>query len=464
MEAKMKRYKFLLVVLILSLIAVVPASAQLGESDFSTFTIMNVSDVDAQVEVMFVDEAGATYTPSPLATSAGDKPNPFTMAAGEVVQVAVFNIDTLPDGPLSVVISSSAPVVAQAGVASTGAVRFSGSYAAFSTGSTTVYIPSIAYNYFDPPWYSMVSVQNIGGAATDILMTITCSNGTTGTLLAEDVPVYASHTWALKLAGDTPTGFTTSTECEGSAVITAAEPIIAVNNQNRPTTGATNSFEGSADGFPTLYAANLSNNYAGWLSALTIQKLDAGDTLVTVDYGGPWANSTCNLTDAVPSCKLIMPVEHGSTYGRYGAKIYSDDGTRLLALAGSTKNGILSNGVNAFATGATEVAAPNVTKYFYGFISAVTCVNVSTIPTTINVLYEGYATDAYDTGSIAEGESVQIVVRDESFLPDGFQGGATLTANTAGALIACQVGNTKVQLLDTDPPGDWTVAFPGAGK
>jgi len=247
-------------------------------------------------------------------------------------------------------------------------------------------------------------------------------------------------------------------------VIEADEPIIAVNNQNRPTTGATNSFEGAADGFPTLYAANLSNNYAGWLSALTIQKLDAGDTLVTVDYGGPWANSTCNLTDAVPSCKLIMPVEHGGVYGRYGAKIYSDDGTRLLALVGSTKNGILSNGVNAFPGGSSVVAAPNVTKYFYGFISAVTCVNVSSIDTSINVLYEGYSGYAYDTATIGEGESVQIVVRDEPFLPDGFQGGATLTANTTGALIACQVGNTKVQLLDTDPPGDWTVAFPGAGK
>jgi hypothetical protein len=273
------------------------------------------------------------------------------------------------------------------------------------------------------------------------------------------------------LKNTTPTGLITSDVCEGSAVIdaistdTAFQPeIIAVNNNNQPGTGATNTFEGSAAGATTLYVANLHNGYSGWNSALTIRKLNPGNTTVTVNYGGPWPNSTCNLTDAIPSCKLYMPTVHGSSTGRYGAKITSTNGNPILAVVGST-NGSLSNGVIGFTSGSTSVFAPNVQKYFYGYITAVTCVNVSTEPTKLRISYEGYAPNSYPTpATLNEGDSHQFLVFMEPFLPNGYQGGATVTVENSAARIACQVGNTRAVVPSNLPGGDWTVAYAAFGQ
>ena len=115
---------------------------------------------------------------------------------------------------------------------------------------------------------------------------------------------------------------TLSTVCNGSASITTAggQPIVAVNNQNKPDTGATNTFEGAAAGADTIYIPSLSYDYSGWNSALTILKLGAGDTDVTVSYDDDDPDDTFTLTDAAPSKKLYMPIYHGQT-GRFGAVI-----------------------------------------------------------------------------------------------------------------------------------------------
>jgi hypothetical protein len=449
----MKPLKFMTVLLMLGLVFVLasPASAQLGDTDVSTFTIQNVSGGQAEVVVTFVGEDGTTYEPVNLGSGIT---NPFNLQDGEAKQINPANISTadLPSGRYSVVISSNAAVVAQAGVAGAGSLRLSGAYTGFSSGATTTYLPAAAFNFYG--WYSMISVQNVGTGVADVTVTITCSDGKVGTLTQLDIPVNASKTWALK--NETPTGFTAATACDGSAAITSDQPIVAVNNQNNPTTGATNTFEASSTGSKKLYVTSLSNSYYGWSSALTIRKISAGDTTVTVDYGGTaWANSTCNLTDAIPSCKLFMWVAHTDS-GRYGAVITSNNNADLLAVVGTT-NASNSNNVRAIGGGSQVVAIPNVAKHFYGFVSAITCQNVSATPTTINISYAGYAANAYNHATtLNEGDSVQVFVPNEAFLPTGFQGGATITANAAGAEISCMAGNTNI----VPPyPGDWNVAY-----
>jgi hypothetical protein len=454
----MKRFKLfaLFVALMVLAVAVVPASAQLGTTDVSSFTVQNVSDGDASVNVSFYAEDGTVRTPSNLG---GGLTNPFTLAPDASQQIFVPNIpaDQLPSGRYAVVISADAQVVAQAGVAGTGSIRFSGSYIGFSGGNNTVYVPSIAYNFAG--WYSMISVQNVGTGAADITVTLNCVNdGSTGTLTKTDVPAMSSVTWALKT--DTPTGFTASSVCDGSAVVTSDQPVVAVNNQNKPANGATNSFEAAASGDSTLYVPSLSNNYSGWNSALTIQKLGSGNTTVTVKYDDGDPDDTCNLTDAAPSCKLFMPNFHTKD-GRFGATITST-GADLLAVAGSTRAAQgWSGATSAVGGGSANVAIPNVSKDYYGWRSAVNCQNVGSVATTLNVVYSGHAANAYDTASLDPEKSAQILVFQEAFLTAPWQGGATITANAAGAEIACTVGNSNA---NGAYPGDWTSQYNAYNK
>jgi hypothetical protein len=280
-----------------------------------------------------------------------------------------------------------------------------------------------------------------------------------------DLPAYASTTWALKDV--VPTGFTASTECEGSAVVTSGganpQPIVAVNNQNKPATGATNTFESAAVGAETLYVPQLSNNYYGWNSALTIRKLGSGATTVTIAYDDG-ESDTCALTDAAPTCKLFMPNEH-TAEGRFSATITSSPSVALLATAGSTKPADgWSGGTSAALAGSSEVAIPNVSKAYFGWKSAINCQNVGSASTALNVSYSGYESSAYNTASLATGESVQIQVFNETFLPDtGWQGGATVSAVAAGGEVVCTVGNSNpVKALELQ--GDWTSQYNAYNK
>ena len=460
----MKTFKLaILLALVLVLVTILPVSAQLGDTDISTFTIQNISDTTATVSVTFVGTDGTEYQPADLG---GGTTNPFSLAPAAAKQIVVSQISStdLPSGSYSVVISSDVQVVAQAGLAGTGSIRFTGAYTGFSAGATTLYIPTIAYNSFG--WYSLISVQNLGDGPADVTVTLFCTTGTaagsTATLTQLDIPANASKTWALKSV--VPTGLTASDTCDGSATVTSDQPVVAVNNQNRPDLGSTNSFEGAVDGSDTVYVGGLSKNYFGWISALTIQALGTSiDTNVTIDYGGTeWTNDTCHLTDAAPSCKLIIP-NAVETDGRYAATITSDDGTKLLAVVGSTNNGTpprsLSNAVNGAGGGNNTVAIPNVAKNYFDFKTAITCQNVGGVATAVNFSYSGYEANAYNSAVLNPGESLQVVLTSESFLPDGYNGGATLTAVAAGGSIYCFAGNTKTSNL----AGDWTSAFNGFG-
>jgi len=354
------------------------------------------------------------------------------------------------------IISSNVQVAAVSGVSGTGTRRFTGTYSGFSSGSTNVYLASTAFNFSG--WYSMITVQNLGNAPADVTLTITCSTGTVGSLQRLDIPTMASHTFVLKTT--TPSGFSGSTVCNGSARITSDQPIVAVDSMNKPAVGNTNAFEGAPTGFNKLYAPSLTNSFSQWNSSLTIRKLASGNTTVTIDYSDAEPNDTCNLTDAVPSCQLYMPTVHPTT-GLFGAIITTSPSMELQAVVGSTKVTVSSAFV-AVGSGTSISKIPEVTKYYFNWVSSITCQNVSATPTTLNFAYQGYAPYNHPT-TLNEGNTVQVFVPNEGFLPNGFVGGVTVTANAAGANISCVVGhNNPANLLIT--PGDWASSYNAFNK
>ena len=103
----MKKFS-LLIVLAMLIVAVVPASAQLGDTDISSFTVQNVDTETATVTIHFYAEDGTVITPSVLNSS---QPNPFDLLPGESWEVYLPAIDDtqLADGRYSVVIEFLSP-------------------------------------------------------------------------------------------------------------------------------------------------------------------------------------------------------------------------------------------------------------------------------------------------------------------------------------------------------------------
>jgi hypothetical protein len=454
----MKTFKKLSILIVLAMlfVAVVPASAQLGATDISSFTVQNVDTETATVTIHFYAEDGSVITPSVLNQS---HPNPFDLLPGESWEVYLPAIpdDQLADGRYSVVIESSARVVTIANLIGQGDIYFNGSYSGFDGGADTFFLPAVVYNFYG--WYSLISVQNVGTDVADVTVTITCNDGTVGTLTATDVPVNTAHHFDLETT--VPVGFEANPSCNGSAAVTANQPVVAVDNQSAPAGGNTQSYSGVASGDPTVYVPALYNAYYGWNGSVNIRKLGAGATTVTVTYSDGDTASTCDLTDAAPSCLLYMPAVHPSL-GYFGATITNSAGLELVVVVNAA-NGSQAQTYNGVGGGSTAVGIPSTMKAYYGWNTSFTCQNVGTVATSLHVAYDGYAANEYDTDVFNPGESWERYTPNETFLPDNHVGGATVTANAAGAEITCIVNFNNVTQMGSTV-GDWSMSYNAFAK
>jgi hypothetical protein len=454
----MKTFKILSIIIVLAMlfVAVVPASAQLGATDISSFTVQNVDTETATVTIHFYAEDGTVITPSVLN---GSQPNPFDLEPGESWEVYLPAIpdDQLPDGRYSVVIESSARVVTIANLIGQGDIYFNGSYSGFDGGADTFYLPAVVFNFYG--WYSLISVQNVGTDVADVTVTITCNDGTVGTLEELDIPVNTAFHFDLEET--IPTGFDAATSCNGSAEITADQPVVAVDNQSASAGGNTQSYSGVAAGDPTVFVPALYNSYYGWNGSVNIRKLGAGDTTVTVTYSDGDDDSTCDLTDAAPSCLLYMPSVHPTT-GYFGATVTNSANQDLVVVVNAA-NGSQAQTYNGVGGGSAAVGIPSTMKAYYGWNTSFTCQNVGSVETDLHIAYDGFASDEYDTAVLGLGEALEIFQPNETFLPDNHVGGATVTANEAGAEITCIVNFNNVTQMGATV-GDWSMSYNAFAK
>lgn len=133
--------KKLAILIILAMMLTVPAYAQLGDTDNSSFTIQNLGTAVATVTVTFYSEAGVASTPNPILTGVS---NPFTLASGAKQEIHMPSVLNLADGRYSVVIESTEPIGVIAnliGRTGGGAPFYNSSYSGFDMGATTIYFP-----------------------------------------------------------------------------------------------------------------------------------------------------------------------------------------------------------------------------------------------------------------------------------------------------------------------------------
>jgi len=287
-----------LVIALLALLVVVPVvGAQGGGVWDASFTVVNLGTASATVTVDFYDETGTHPTVTQLGTSGGMITNPFTLAAGSSQEILVFLTTQLPTGHrYSVVVSADQPVAAIANLTnSIGGTQpyFNGSYSGASDeGQTSMYMPAIVWNYYG--WYSHLSVQNLTNAAMNITVSIyqEQSNTVCYTYGPTSVPAFS----ALYL----DTGTVDLSACDvnpagdgynGSAQVTAAGPVAAVDNQTMDSSGATQTYNGFVGGALTIYAPALYDEYYFWDSSINVQNVGTAATTVNVTYSDGATNS-----------------------------------------------------------------------------------------------------------------------------------------------------------------------------
>lgn len=177
---------------------------------FSTaLTIQNMGSSPTQVQVTYSNGVNKTIT------VAGNSPYLlYTPNEGLAAGIYSAKAQSLDGGTIVALVNESA-----------GNNR-AGSYTGFKAGSLTANAPIILKGYFN--YSTSITCQNVGGAPANI--TFAYSNGATQTIAG--VPVNGSALAYQPNLGSLPNNF------NGSAVITSAQPIVCVVNENQVTNTA----------------------------------------------------------------------------------------------------------------------------------------------------------------------------------------------------------------------------------
>jgi len=452
----MKSLKVFALVVLMLVVAVPMASAQITWN--SSFTVVNLGTSDATVTVTFYcpsDNPGCmpggadSLTPDPLVPGATPLPNPFTLAAGaNTIVVMAYVNSTLPDGAFSVVISANQPIVAIANLAGDEAgVGYNGSYSGMEdAGQTEMYLPSVSKEYYD--WNSHLSIQNLTNA--DMLITVDFFEGTTAAIhtASETVPAYAA--WNLDVQADTPI----HTFYNGSAVVSAAGPVAVVNNdynQNVAVQGANQVYNGKAAGSQDLYCPGLYDLFIGtWISSLNVQNI--GTTTATVDY--TYSDGMTEQAQIGPNAALLLVYNTGAHAGTFSVHVH---GTENLVAVANANSGAAAQTYECFTAGALEIQTPLTMKKFVGaFDTGVQIQNIGTTTATVTIDYQG--TNPGEPYNVSVGPNATFIFatafEPDTMLPPGYSGSASITSDQPVVGIV----NQNYGLLPA-LAGDWALSF-----
>ncbi|GEM_PF-716284 len=476
----MKGIKALVLALLVALVAVPLVAAQGGGVWDSSFTVINLGDTTATVEVTFYDEDGNAYTPSDLGLGT---PNPFPLPTGESKEILVFLIPEaqLPSGhAYSVVISADQPVAAIANLTNTvysppQSPSYSGSYSGFEdVGQTAVFMPAIVQNYYG--WNSHVSMQNLTGGDLDITIEF-FTEGTNTVCHTEGpttVPAYSS--WHLDVSGLDLGGCDTNLDgYNGSAKVSAAGPVAAVDNQTADAYGMTATYRGFTPDQATnkYFVPALYYLYYNWFSSINIQNVGTVATEVTVDYSDSAADGTCDL-DPGESCLLIQLLEPGHD-PKFSAVIEAANPAAQLVVVAQAGTTVESNLKQAFAyegfpVGGTTFGLPLTMDMYYGWFTSFTVQNVGDADVHIDYIYApdpsvGFPGASCSAGPIAPGANLEIVqIADPCVdLPAGYHGGVTVSVVEPEGEIIVIVSQNNVEQM-TARPGDWSMSYDGIAQ
>jgi len=472
--------KKLSILILLALVVAVPAYAQLGDTDNSSFVIQNLGAADATVTVTFYDEAGADATPNPLLPGADgtcgtgdDVANPFVLAAAAKQDVVMANVCTLPDGRYSVVIESTEPLAVVANLIGNegGTTFYNGSYSGFDAGAATIYYPSTQYEFYN--WNSLISVQNTTGSAITADLYIYTELGTEAAHVQESIPGFASYHWDLETVG---AGMGLTAGLNGSAKVICSGACVGTDNQTADG-GFTQSYNAFLGGDTTLYAPSLYYGYYTWNGSLKVQNIGAGATNIDVLYtleGGGTCDPPAENIAAGQALYHYLPAEWGNwgcasaTDKIIGAIITSDSENVVgVVNAANPNKQAQTYGTFAVVDGAAAVGLPVIMNAYYGWNTAFVCQNLDdTASATVTYSYGGVGcpADPVYAGcsfSLAAGEAKSVYQPADL---DATTGLYAVTVTATGANVACIANETQAANQQAGNKGDWSMSYNGFGQ
>jgi len=467
--------KKLAILIILAMMLTVPAYAQLGDTDNSSFTIQNLGTAVATVTVTFYSEAGVASTPNPILTGVS---NPFTLASGAKQEIHMPSVLNLADGRYSVVIESTEPIGVIAnliGRTGGGAPFYNGSYSGFDMGATTIYFPSTQFGYYN--WNSLMSVQNTTASPINVDVFIYNEFGAqVATKNYTNVPAFSSVHLDLETQG---AGMGLAAGLNGSAKVVCSGACVGTDNQTAAG-GFTQSYNAFLSGGDTLFAPALYNNYYTWNASLKVQNIGTGPTSVDVIYyvaGGAVCDPPAETVAANQALYHYLP-------GRWAGWGCASAADKVIAAkitssaedivgvvnAANPKKQAQTYGTAAQTDGANTVGLPVIMNNYYGWNTSFTCQNVANSG-------DAAVTFTYSPGGCPGGGCSYTLTpgaAKEIYQPGATSGlgGATglfaVTVTSTGAPIACISNETNPANTNSTLPsykeGDWSMAYNGFGQ
>ncbi len=417
---------------LLGLVLLFPSPAQAQTISWgSSLTIVNTSATQsATVTVSFYAEDGTVYVPDPLVPSEGLS-NPFTLpAGGSQIIVMEFTAASLPNGRYSVIVQAGERVKVLVNlVGEEGTVRYNGSYS--GQGDRFVnqqYLPSVNKNFYG--WNSHLAIQNLNSAMANIQVDFYAGSSSPIHTVIQSVPAYASWNLDVSAIDALPDGY------NGSAIVSAAVPFAAVDNQfnSGAIAGATQTYGSIPQGTNFLYCPGLYDRFYGWFSSLSIQNVGTASATVTIEYSDGFSE-----TNSInPNAAWLVVYGAGSHDPFFSARVSSNQPVVAIANANAGTRSQTYECLNWYAT---TVNVPLVMKEFVGkFNTAVQIQNVDTADGNFTITYEGYEEYAYSVFVPAGGTHI-FYTPGETFLPAGYAGAATVTSARSMSAIVNQVND-----------------------
>jgi hypothetical protein len=472
--------KKLSILILLALVVTVPAYAQLGDTDNSSFVIQNLGAADATVTVTFYDEAGAGTTPNPLLPggdgtcgTGDDVANPFVLSAAAKQDVVMANVCSLADGRYSVVIESTEPLAVVANLIGNeaGTTFYNGSYSGFDAGATTIYYPSTQYEFYN--WNSLISVQNTTGSAITADLYVYSELGAEVAHVQQSVPGFASYHWDLETVG---AGMGLTAGLNGSAKVLCSGACVGTDNQTADG-GFTQSYNAFLGGDTTLYAPSLYYGYYTWNGSLKVQNIGAGATNIDVLYtleGGGTCDPPAENIAAGQALYHYLPAEWAgwgcasATDKIIGAIITSDSENVVgVVNAANPNKQAQTYGTFAVVDGAASVGLPVIMNAYYGWNTAFVCQNLdNAAAATVTYSYGGVGcpADPVYAGcsfSLAAGEAKSVYQPADL---DATTGLYAVTVTATGANVACIANETQAANQQAGNMGDWSMSYNGFGQ
>lgn len=427
----MKKLTLILTILILFFGFAPPSdvSAEIPGGEFeSTMRLQNMGTDVANVTYTFYDSSGTdVYHAS------------TTIAVGDVLIVYIPSLSGLANGEYSVVVESSQPL---ASLSDLNDEDSGAAYTGFDQGSTSWYVPGLYDNYHS--FYSSVTAQNTSTSEVDITLEIFAGGNSVPVYsnTKSNVASYASVTWDQKdvseLLVDEPYSGVITATGEVVAIVNLYGSDDGVNPQDVDTTKQLYSYNAYADGDTLWYTPVLMNDYSSWNTAIAIQNVGSSTANVDVNY------SSGDFEDyAIPpysAVTIYIPTEYdldlpsGPDNGLFSAIITADQD--VVVMVNESNQYDRAATYNAFASGTTKVFAPEIMKNNSYFSTSVTCQNIGTSATRMQIEYNGYPAAGSTIGPVDPGEIHLWYQPNEGALPDGYESSAIITS-LDGQPIAC---------------------------